>query len=823
MRYIGMPLARREDRDLVTGRARRVADLEIPGTLELAFARSPVPHAVIRGVDVAAALKEEGVAGAWSAADLPYLAARAVPGEEGMPSWPLLATGRVRYPGEALAVVAAGTRAQAEDGAEAVRLNLELLPFTRTDTPRTSGAPGGFLAAEAPRLFDGRDNLAAERTFGRPADDVFATAPVVVEAAYREQLLLPTSLEPRAILVDPGRAHRLTVWVSHQAQHRLRDALATALGFDRERIRVIVPATGGAFGAKSQTYPEYLVAALLALHLGRPVRWCEDRAEAMLAGPRGRGQHQRVRLAADEDGTFLAYELLVDADIGAYPHIGAFVPMMTGAMSTGAYRTPRVHTRVRCVLTNTAPTTSYRGAGRPEAAYALERTVDRLARRLGLDPAELRRRNFIRPDQYPYLTPTGRTYDSGDYTAALDRALAAVGYDEVRAEQARRREDGGRPLGVGIATYVERSGGPPDSDEFGSVEACPDGTFIARVGSTSTGQGHFTAFAQVVASVLDVEVGRVRVVEGDTGEVPYGFATFGSRSMQVGGAALWRAAEALVAAARRRCAELLGVGEEDVSYNAGRLMVGGAPHAGLQSDTEEGPVPLAETGLLPGPPLTETSPLPGRPLAETGPLPGRPLAETGPLPRLPTGETAGLPNVEVGPLPGLPIGELVARTGPLRADEIVAPPQAFPYGAHVAVVEVDPDLGTVHVRQLVAVDDYGVVVNPMIVTGQGHGSIAQGLGQALYEQAVIGEDGLPYASTLLDYLLPTAADMPPVTLLETVTPNPNTPLGAKGAGEAGCIGIPPAIVNAVCDALDIDHIDMPLTPAAVWAATTETR
>ncbi|MET7327661.1 xanthine dehydrogenase family protein molybdopterin-binding subunit [Nonomuraea sp. NPDC005650] len=762
LRYIGMPLARREDRDLVTGRARRVADLELPGTLELAFTRSPVPHAVVRAVDVAAALKEEGVAGAWSAADLPYLAARAVPGEEGLPPWPLLATGRVRYPGEALAVVAAGTRAHAEDGAEAVRLSLEPLPFTRTD------APGDLLGARAPRLFDDRDNLAAERTFGHPADDVFATAPVVVEAAYREQLLLPTSLEPRAILVDPGRDHRLTVWVSHQAQHRLRNALAGALGLDPARIRVIVPATGGAFGAKSQTYPEYLVAALLAVHLGRPVRWCEDRAEAMLAGPRGRGQHQRVRLAADEDGTFLAYELLVDADIGAYPHIGAFVPMMTGAMSTGAYRTPRVHTRVRCVLTNTAPTTSYRGAGRPEAAYALERTVDRLARRLGLDPAELRRRNLIRPDQYPYLTPTGRTYDSGDYAAALDRALAAVGYDEIRAEQARRREDGGPPLGVGIATYVERSGGPPDSDEFGSVEACPDGTFIARVGSTSTGQGHFTAFAQVVASVLDVDMDRVRVVEGDTGEVPYGFATFGSRSMQVGGAALWRAAEALVAAARRRCAGLLGVGEEDVSYAEGRLVVGGDPRAALQADAEE---TLA-------------------------------------------------PNVETGPLPGLPIGELVARTGPLRADEIVAPPQAFPYGAHVAVVEVDPDLGTVHVRHLVAVDDYGVVVNPMIVTGQSHGSIAQGLGQALYEQAVIGPDGMPYASTLLDYLLPTAADMPPVTLLETATPNPNTPLGAKGAGEAGCIGIPPALVNAVCDALDLDHIDMPLTPAAVWAATT---
>ncbi|MFB9630531.1 xanthine dehydrogenase family protein molybdopterin-binding subunit [Nonomuraea helvata] len=754
MRYIGMPLARREDRDLVTGQARRVADLDLAGTLELAFTRSPVPHALIRGVDVATALEEEGVAGAWSAADLPYLAARDLPGGDDRTPWPLLATGRVRFPGEALAVVAAGTRAQAEDGAEAVRLILGPLPFTLT--PGTDG-----------------DNLVVERTFGEPADDVFASAPVVVEAAYREQLLLPTSLEPRAVLVDPGRDGRLTVYASHQAQHRLRDSLAAALGLGRDRIRVIVPATGGAFGAKSQTYPEYVVAALLAVHLRRPVRWCEDRAEAMLAGPRGRGQTQRVRLAADEDGVFLAYELLIDAGIGAYPHTGAFVPMMTGAMSTGAYRTPRVHTQVRCVLTNTAPTTSYRGAGRPEAAYALERTVDRLARRLGMDPAELRRRNFIRPDQYPYLTPTGRTYDSGDYAAALDKALAAVGYDEVRAEQARRREEGGPPIGVGIATYVERSGGPPDSDEFGSVEACPDGTFIARVGSTSAGQGHFTAFAQVVASVLDVDVDRVRVVEGDTGEVPYGFATFGSRSMQVGGAALWRAAESLVATARRRCAELLGVEEEEVSYAAGRLVVGGDTCAELLEPDHRTDGPSGDDF------------------------------------------TAG---VAAGPLPGLPIGELVARTGPLRADEIVAPPQAFPYGAHVAVVEVDPDLGTVHVRQLVAVDDYGVVVNPMIVSGQTHGSIAQGLGQALYEQAVIGQNGLPYATTLLDYLLPTAADMPPVTLLETTTPNPNTPLGAKGAGEAGCIGIPPAIVNAVCDALNIDHIDMPLTPAAVWSA-----
>jgi aerobic carbon-monoxide dehydrogenase large subunit len=728
MQYIGQRVPRREDRDLVTGQARRVADLTVPGTLELAFTRSPVPHARVVGVDVTDARQMPGVAGVWSAADLPSLL---VPGEQNSPPWPALATGTVRYPGEALAVVAAETRAQAEDAAERVRLELDPLPVL--------GDPAAATAPGAPALFDGRDNVAAEHDFGEPADDVFAAAPVVVEATYREQLLLPTSLEPRAILVQPS-AGRLTVWASHQAQHRLRSGLARALDIPPEQIRVVVPATGGAFGAKSQTYPEYLVAAYLAGHIGRTIRWCEDRSEAMLAANRGRGQYQRVRLAANTDGTFLAYELLIDGDIGGYPHTGAGVPMLTGVMSPGVYRTPRVHARARSVLTTTTPTSAYRGAGRPEAAYALERTVDQMARRLGMDPAELRRRNFIRPDQFPYQTPTGRTYDSGDYPAALDKALAAVEYDQVRAEQARRRREGGWPLGIGIATYIERSGGPPDSDEFGSVEACADGTFVARVGSTATGQGHLTAFAQVVASALDVDLDRVRVIEGDTAEVPYGYATFGSRSMQVGGSALWRAAKSLVELARDRHAAELGV---PVSYAGGRLVAGDRASE---------------------------------------------------------------------------LGELVARTGPLCAEERFAPPQAFPFGAYAAVVEVDPELGTVHVRRIVAVDDYGVVVNPMIVDGQGHGAIAQGLGQALFEQVRYGADGMPHARTLLDYLLPTAADMPPITLLETESPNPNTPLGAKGAGEAGCIGTPPAVVNAVCDALDVDHIDMPLTPDAVWSA-----
>ncbi|MFC7642814.1 xanthine dehydrogenase family protein molybdopterin-binding subunit [Streptosporangium lutulentum] len=475
----------------------------------------------------------------------------------------------MRYAGEPIAVVAAGRRAQAEDGAERIRVEIEPLPPL---TEAAQALDARRLAVSRPRSPSRRRarQHREEEDLGEPADDVFATAPVVVEGEYRQQLLLPTSLEARAVLVRPEAGGGLTVWVSHQAQHRLRDAMAEVFGLEPDQVRVVVPSVGGAFGAKSQIYPEYVVVAYLARRLNRPVRWVEDRNEAMLAATRGRGQHQRVRLAADADGTFLAYELRVDAGIGAYPHTGAFVPTMTAAMSGGAYRTPRVHAHLRSVLTTTAPTAAYRGAGRPEAAYAIERTVDRLAHRLGMDPAELRRRNFIRSDQFPYRTPTGRVYDSGDYAGALDVALEAVGYAEVRAEQARRRAVGGPPLGIGMATYVERSGGAPDTDEYGSVEVCADGTVVARCGSTPTGQGHLTSFAQVVASALGIDLERVRVIEGDTREVPYGVGSFGSRSMQVGGGALWRSVESLITEARGRFADIWGIDVSHVEYHEER-------------------------------------------------------------------------------------------------------------------------------------------------------------------------------------------------------------------------------------------------------------
>jgi carbon-monoxide dehydrogenase large subunit len=416
--------------------------------------------------------------------------------------------------------------------------------------------------------------------------------------------------------------------------------------------------------------------------------------------------------------------------------------MATSMMATGAYAIPQVHVRTRAVVTNTAPTSPYRGAGRPEAASAMERTVDLLARALAMDPAELRRRNFIAPDAFPYQTPTGFTYDSGAYAAALDVALRELDYAGWRTEQGRRRAAGEPPIGIGLCTYVERSGA---GEEFGSVEACPDGSFVALSGCCSTGQGHETSFPQVVADALGVDPGRVRLIEKDTAVVPTGIGSFASRSMQTGGAALQRAAGKMIDAAKQRMAEVGGVAVGEVEY------ADGVVRAGQRSMT---------------------------------------LAE-------------------------------LAGSGQLRADETYAPPEAFPFGAYAAVVEVDPELGELTVLKLVAVDDYGVVVNPLIVDGQGYGSIVQGIGQALYEEVRYDSDGRPETRSLLDYLIPTLSELPPVRLAETCTPNPNTALGAKGAGEAGCIGVPPAIVNAVADALGVTEahaLPMPLTPYACWRA-----
>jgi carbon-monoxide dehydrogenase large subunit len=742
---------RREDERLLTGKGRYVADIDVPGCLDAAFVRSKVAHGLLRAVDCTAARDVPGVVGAWSAADLPDLppvphtllaglsTEEAVAGRE----WPALVKDRVRYPGEALAVVLGEDRYRAEDGAAEVTATVDPLPAVVTPSAAQD---------DSVRLFDGLSNVALRGEAGEPVDpSVWQDAAAVVEATYRQNLLMPSPMECRTILAVP-EGDRLTVWSGHQMPHRLRRELAALLGWSADRIRVVVPDTGGAFGSKSAAFPEFVVVAHLAVRLGRPVRWIEDRMESMLVATRGRGQDQTVRLAADADGRLLAYELTIDADIGAYPHLGAGLPMQTVWMATGAYTTPRVHATLRSVLTNTMVTYPYRGAGRPEATIAIERTMDLLARRLGMDPVELRRRNFVPPGAFPYETPTGRRYDSGNYAAALDLALETLGYEKWRAEQTRRRADpDALPLGIGVSCYVERSGGEAGGlHEFGSLEVHEDGTVTARCGAAPSGQGHETVFPALVAKVLGVPATQVRLVEGDTEEQPEGLGSFASRSAQVAGAMLQHAATLLIEEARRRAAGLWGLPVDEVEWVDGTVR---AAHDGS-----------ASTGL----------------------------------------------------------GDLVKATGPLRVEDRYEAGMAFPFGAHAAVTEVDPDLGTVRVLGLVAVDDCGAVLNPTVVHGQAFGSAVQGIGQALYEGMTFDDDGVPHLpGGFLDYLLPTFAEIPPIDIKDTCTPSPSTPLGAKGAGESGCIGTPAAIVNAVADALRIADpglLQMPLTPDSVWHA-----
>lgn len=739
-RYIGAAVERAEDLDLVRGVRPFVADLDVDGCLEACFVRSYAAHGAIDSIAVGAAREVPGVVGVYRAADLDLAPVPVPPLTNASPAMarPALATDRVRFVGEPLAVVIGTDRYRAEDGAEVVIPEIDPLDAVLDPATATTG--------DAPRLFDGLSNVVSVREYGEPVDRLFDSAPVVVETTIRNGRVVPTSIEARAILVRPTPEGRIDVWVSHQAPQRLRKDLAAALNIDAERVRVVVPQVGGAFGAKSQTFPEYIVVARLALALNRPIRWTEDRREALMGATHGRGQNQKLRLAATADGRLLALQALITADVGAYPHTGEFVPSMTAWVLSGPYRIPDIRIEVRAVVTNTTPTASYRGAGRPEATFALERLMDKLARTTGIDPVTIRLRNFIAPHDFPYRSPTGAVYDSGNHERALKTALRVAGYDELRAERDRRRRDGGTRLGIGIASYVERSGGQSGSMEFGSVEVTADGTIVARSGATPQGQGHATAFAQVVASAFEIPMDLVRVVQGDTVEVPVGVGTFASRSMQVGGSALHAAARELLDEARLRASQRLEVAAEDLHYEAGRFRI-----AGTQKSVD-----------------------------------------------------------------------LVAllADGPLAAESRFAPEQAFPFGSHVAVAEIDDATGAVRIVRLVAVDDCGTVVNPAIVDGQVTGSVVQGLGQALYEGVDYDELGQPQMSSLMDYSLPTVAEVPDIILGESVTPNPNVPLGTKGAGESGCIAAPPAIVNAIVDALDgyDEGIDMPVTSEKVWRA-----
>jgi aerobic carbon-monoxide dehydrogenase large subunit len=745
---LGSTVRRREDPRLLTGRGRYVDDLEPGGGLHAAFARSPIAHARLAAVDTSPALAVPGVVGAWTAGDLGLparLAAAIVPEAFARPP---LAEDRVRFVGEAVAVVVAESRAAAADGAEAVVADYDPLPAVAT-TARAA-------ADEAPLLFpEAGSNLAFEVVYGCE-EDVLDGAEVVVRARFVNQRLAAVPLEPDAVLAAPDAdTGGLGVWASTQSPFQVRDFVADSLGLPEELVRCVAPDVGGGFGAKLTVYPEQAVVAALARRLERPVRWVQTRSECFLAMTQGRGQVQDVELGATRAGDLVGLRVRVLADAGAYPGLGAFLPYFTGQMLAGVYRLPRIDYAARAYVTNTTPTGAYRGAGRPEATALLERSLDLLAAELGQDPADLRRRNLVPRDAFPLTTAAGADYDSGDYERALDEALRLAGYADLRAEQRRRRDAGDRRvLGIGLSTYVEvTAAGSPT--EYGSVEALGDGTFAVLAGTADHGQGHATAYAQIAAATLGVPLAAITVREGDTALLPRGDGTSASRSVQLAGSAVLEASRALLERARRLAADALEASPEDVApLGDGRLGVRGVPGSGLT---------WAELAVL--------------------------AARLGEEPLCEECDSAGDPS--------------------------------YPFGAHVAVVEVDLDTGDVRLRRHVAVDDCGTRVNPLLVEGQVHGGIAQGAAQALYEEVVHDPEGTPLTASLLDYGVPSAAELPSFETGHTVTPSPRNPLGAKGVGESGTIGSTPAVQNAVVDALahlGVRHLDMPLTPERVWRA-----
>jgi aerobic carbon-monoxide dehydrogenase large subunit len=753
-----------EDPALVTGAARFTEDVESGPALHAAFVRASLPHATIVGIDAAEASRMPGVAGVFSATDLPDLPPKhdveEVP--EAM-ARPLLARDRVRFAGEPVAVVVAESRAEALDAAEAVLVDLDPLP--------TLADPLRALDPDAPVLFPEHGSNVAVRfsgpgeperveAFTEPETDALGEAEVVVRGRFVNQRLAPVPMEPNGIVAMPEAGGGLTIWCGSQSVFTHRKAFARALGLSKEAVRVVSAAVGGGFGAKFDAYPEQIVVAALALRLGRPIRYVESRSENLLAMTHGRAQIQDVELGATRDGVITGLRAHVLVDGGAYPGEGAIMPWGTGLMASGAYRIPRIDFRATAVATNTTPTAAYRGAGRPEASALIERAVDLLAGELRMDPAEIRRLNFVRPEDFPYRTQGGATYDTGDYGSALDRALEMAGYHTLRREQRERRERGNpRLLGIGLCSYVEVTGW---DSEFGAVEVHPDGTVTVTSGLGPTGQGHETALAQLAAGVLGMEMEAVRVVLSDTRVVPRGHGTGGSRSLQVGGSAVWRAGEAVLEKARRVAAHLLEASPEDVRLFAdGRIGVAGAP------DTALGLGELAAAAADPS--------------------------------RLPEGVEPSLSSL----------------------DDFEMDSNTFPFGTHVSVVEVDTETGQVLPLRHIAVDDCGVILNPMLVDGQVHGGMAQGLAQALFEVFVYDEDANPLTGSLMAYEMPSAPELPMVEIAHTETPTNLNPLGAKGIGEAATVGSTPAVQNAVIDALShlgVRHIDMPLTPERVWRA-----
>jgi carbon-monoxide dehydrogenase large subunit len=749
MSILGHPVLRREDPRFLTAGGTYVEDLALPGCAAVAYVRSPLAHGRITRVDADAARSAPGVLAVVTGSELadfpPY--PPIVPAYPAAMARPFLAADVVRFVGEPVAVVVAETRAQAFDAVDLVEVDYDPLPALVD--PEASLTDDLVLFPEA-----GTNTVLRAGTKER-AD--FSACEVVVSQRMVNQRIAGSPIEGRAGAALWTEDGRLTHYSSCQGAHPAQGVLATVYELPTAQIRVVVPDVGGGFGSKARPYPEEILLGELARRVGRPVRWVETRTENMLALGHGRGQIHRITIGGSRDGRISAYQLDVIQDSGAYPLIAAFLINMTMRMTTGVYAFDRVGFNGVSVATTTTPMTAFRGAGRPEAAAAVERAVDLFAAEVGLDPAEVRRRNLVAPFNQPYTTAIGTTYDVGDYGAALDRALAAANYDELRANQARRRASGDdRLLGIGLSVYVEITAGA-GGFEYGSVELLEDGSARVVTGSTPYGQGHVTAWSMIVADRTGIPIDRIEVVHGDTDVVPSGSITGGSRSAQVAGAAVANASTKLIDQARQRAADLLEANPDDVvlSRESGQFHVAGTPAKAVS---------WADVAAA---------------------------------------------TVREGnePLQGV--------------NDWTAAQPTFPFGAHVAVVEVDRHTGQVTLLRHVACDDAGTILNPLLVDGQVHGGLGAGIAQALYEEVRFDEDGNPLTTNFADYAVISAAELPMFERVPLETPTFVNELGAKGIGESGTIGSTPAVQNAVVDAvahLGVRHIDLPCTPERVWRA-----
>ena len=768
---LGRPIKRKEDARLLHGQTNWTDNIQLPGTLHMAILRSPVAHATLTKVDVSGALQYPNVVAAFSAAELGDLNGSVpcvwpVTDDIVMPPFPALAVDKVRQVGDCVAVVLATDPYHAADALEGIDVEYDVLPAV-VDMEKALAGGTPPVHEQAP------NNSCYVYNLGGGYDEVAKGADVIVKRRFINQRLVPAFMEPRAVVAAPlGMSDEITVWTSTQVPHVLRVLLALVTGVPENNLRIVAPDVGGGFGGKLQCYREEILAVQLARKLGRPVKWNETRSEDMVATHHGRDQIQDIEIAATKDGEILGLKVDLIANMGAYLQIiTPGIPLLGMFMYPAIYKMKAYDFQCTGVFTNTTPTDAYRGAGRPEATYAIERIVDELAAELGMEPLELRKKNWIQHHEFPYTTVAGLTYDTGNYEAATEKALAMFGYDELRAEQAARRASGDPvQLGIGISTFTEMCGLAPSRTlgalkyvaggwEHCTIRLLPTGKVELVTGTSPHGQGHETAWSQIASSILGLPVEDIEVIHGDTGRAPYGMDTYGSRSLAVGGQAIKKAAERIIEKARVIAAHQLECAPGDLEFREGAFFVKGDPEKT---------------------------------------------------------QTLGGVAFEAFTAHNLPDG--VEPT--LQADATVDPEDfSYPHGTHLAAMEVDTATGKVRLRKYVCVDDIGNQVNPMIVEGQVHGGLAQGIAQALYEGAFYDEDGQPQNANLSTYLLPSAADLPSFETGSTVTPSTTHPLGTKGVGEAGAIASTPAIINGIVDALrhlGVNDVAMPATPMTVW-------